>query len=39
MNDEVMLKRRPNKTEQKNRIKTASSDFLTINRMKGEKKK
>jgi len=39
MNGGVMLKRQTNKTEQKNRVKTASSDFLTINRMKGEKKK
>jgi hypothetical protein len=34
MNGEIMMKRRANKTEQKNRVKTASGDFSIIDRKK-----
>jgi hypothetical protein len=33
-----LLVRRASKTEQKNRVKTASGDFLIINRKKQEKR-
>ncbi len=37
MNDKVMMKRRASKTEQQNRVKTVSGDFL-INRQNRRKK-
>jgi hypothetical protein len=38
MDDSIMMKRRANKTEQKNGVKLRSSDFLIIDRKKREKK-